>query len=160
MAQDVWQADEETQKLMLEVKSQHHPGLAEANIDVVFKEAMPTRNGTTPLGKARRVSGVYKAMVSADFLIILNNEEWQKMDDEKRRAVLDHELCHCAPKYDDDGCLTGWTMQDHDFEEFEEIVERHGPYTRRAESMGRTVLRQKALFERDRACSPDEKQER
>lgn len=144
---EVWQATENVVELMREVKEEHHPELDEATIDVVFKDSMPKKDGRAQLGKVRKVSSVYQALVEADFIITLNYEAWQKLTPDKRRALLDHQLCHCQPKIDDMGMVEGWKTRKHDFEEFAEVIDRHGPWDRQVQVAGNVILKQKHLFQ-------------
>lgn len=66
---------------------------------------------------------------------VLNKEFWDQFDDEKRLALMDHELCHAAAaldseyaqKYDERGRRV-WRVRKHDIEEFRDVVKRHGCY--------------------------------
>ena len=48
-----------------------------------------------------------------------------RLNHAQRLALLDHELCHVMGDTD-----TGFTMRDHDIEEFNAVIERHGAWSR------------------------------
>lgn len=60
------------------------------------------------------------------FLISIWYEGWVNMTPEQRRALIDHELCHCIVEEDEETGNTKLGMRGHDIEEFNEIVSRHG----------------------------------
>lgn len=74
-----------------------------------------------------------------DFVIRLGYDGWRRLTEEGRRALLDHELMHCAPKLDKDGEWIGWTLRSHDIGEFGEIVKRRGLWHQDLEEFGERV---------------------
>lgn len=105
------------------------------------------KGGTVSLGKARKVGLVDKLLSGVDFIIVLNWSAWQKLDDAKRRALLDHELTHCEMAFDDDGQPVT-SIRKHDVEDFTAIVERHGSWTGGMEELESTLKkRQQTLFD-------------
>jgi len=63
-----------------------------------------------------------QTLAKYDFLIWVSYEDWMAMSPTKRKALIDHELCHC--QYDSDERKA--TVRPHDIEEFAEIIERYG----------------------------------
>lgn len=59
------------------------------------------------------------------FVITVYETFWNRMRDETKRAVVDHELMHCGASLDKFGDVKLW-LRPHDLEEFSVIVERHG----------------------------------
>lgn len=55
----------------------------------------------------------------------LDVNEWNLLTDSQRRALVDHELCHCGVK-DPGADEPEWTLRAHDIEEFKAVIERHG----------------------------------
>jgi hypothetical protein len=100
---------------------QYHPWLKEARIGFLFREEAPVSNGRITFGKAKKVSDQDKTLLDLDFIIWLAEDEFSRMTGSQRRALIDHELCHCY--MDNDGKIT---MRKHDVEEFHCILERHG----------------------------------
>jgi hypothetical protein len=93
------------------------------------------KDGQLVLGKCKKVSDLDKQFQGFDFIIILNYEAWSALDDAQRRALVHHELCHCAISTDPNGNTkkdsrnrTMFRIKKHDIEEFGEVVEYHGCY--------------------------------
>jgi len=105
----------------------HHVHLRGARIGFIFRDTA-AYTGAPPhqkrvLGKAAKVSPRDKVYSSLDFVIWLAEDFWLgEATDDMRRALLDHELCHCA--FDEE--TEEWKLRQHDIEEFKEIIERHG----------------------------------
>lgn len=82
----------------------------------------PRRGKKVTMAKASKVSAKTNALVGKDykFLIEFDDAIWQELSDDKKLALVDHELCHCGN--DADGCY----MIAHDLEDFRAIMTRHG----------------------------------
>ena len=118
-------ADDETLALAIQIIEEHHPRLLEARIALVFREGdAPLTNGKEILGQASLVNSKMKVIAKEDFdfFIWLAGDWWHNARDNQRKALLDHELCHCT------GQPYAWKMRSHDVEEFACILERHGPW--------------------------------
>jgi hypothetical protein len=94
-------------------------------------------DGKIVLGKCRKASDLDRELAQFDFIILLSRSFWTdgRVSDKQRTALLDHELCHAALKYDDKGEPVEdergrlvYRTRKHDIEEFTPIVERHGCY--------------------------------
>lgn len=120
MAVDWFEIDQEVLDLAQVIMEQHHRDLLDAKIGFIFRSEAPRANGRRTLGKAQKVSAKDKAFNSLDFIIWFAEDVWKDLSLSERRALVDHELCHCVFQ---DGEAR---MRGHDFEEFEEIVQRHG----------------------------------
>lgn len=115
-----------------ELIAECHPHLKEANILYLFTNQKRKRCDKVVLGTAQKLSALQRYLSGAngatecDFIILFGRREWADLDDAQRRALVDHELCHCVRvKYDDDGDPV-WGLRAHDVEEFREVIERHG----------------------------------
>lgn len=106
----------------------HHPHLVEATILLAWRRGWkPNKDRRVTLGKCQKASDLDSALAKGvDFIILLNEERWQILDNKQRYALVDHELCHAQANYNEDGERTGWRIRQHDLEEFVEIVQRHG----------------------------------
>lgn len=123
MAVEWEQAPEEVVALMQELVDKHHPPLKNARIGVLFRETGVMRNGKRNLGQASKVTAKVQALLDEplDFLIWVAADWWlDEATPQQRRALLDHELMHCA------WSENGWMIRGHDIEEFALIVERYG----------------------------------
>jgi len=126
-------------RLLAELVLLHHAELADARIALAWNLAWkPDVDGRVTLGKCKKVGDLERewADVSAyDFVIILQRRFWTEplVTDLQRRALLDHELCHAAVKYDakgerevDEQNRVVYRTRKHDLEEFACIAERYG----------------------------------
>ena len=109
----------------------------------------PDPEGHVTIGKCKRASDLDRELANYDFVILLSQFFWTTANAKQRRALLDHELCHAAVKYDD---ASGDPAQDargrtiyrtrkHDIEEFQEIVARHGCYKRDLEAFAKALIK-------------------
>ncbi len=116
--------------------TQHHEHLAEAKIALAWRFGWTANSdGQLTLGKTKKFTELEQDLCGCDFVILLNHEAWNAADFDasQQRALIDHELCHCAVKYDADGEVQldkrekpVWRMRSHDVEEFADVVSRHG----------------------------------
>ena len=120
--------DESVYKMADELRTKYHIDISDSSIEYVFTDEM-NEKGKTVLGKSRRETDLGKLFSKSDFIILISEPQWGDLSESQQRAVLDHELCHCAPKFNRDGDFVGWTMRPHDLEEFTCVLERHGTYT-------------------------------
>lgn len=114
------------QKLIAE----HHTRLEGIRVDFVFRDKASKSNGKIVLGKARKVSGLNAFLANDDghdfFVIEIAEDEWEQMPPSKRRALVDHELCHCTIDFDEDKGVVTLGIKGHDVEAFVEEIERNG----------------------------------
>lgn len=125
--ENVWaQAPKSVVHLAQEMIQAHHPGLAEARIAILMRTQPTTSKGKLVLGHAEKVGDKWKTLIGDDydFLIWLDDENWGRSDKQRRRAILDHELCHC--EYDP--AEQKAKIRGHDIEEFSAIAERYGAW--------------------------------
>ena len=82
-------------------------------------------------GSAQAMSKKMKAIAPADFIIEIWYEAWGELDEEKREALIFHELSHC--KYEEkekDGEIKYYYKSSpHDFEGFNDELELFGNWT-------------------------------
>lgn len=102
-----------------------HLILKHARICFVFRSEAQKQGDRMILGQCTKVPDKMKPYLEYDFLIWISEEDYMKMDDLQREAIIDHELCHCGGDP-----LNGWKIRPHDIQEFAEVVERHGIYSR------------------------------
>lgn len=125
----------------------HHQHLDDVRIEYVFRSKAAKSKGKEVWGTARKVTGLnaYLAQGLAHdelplgddvddlFAIEIAEDVWSKLNDKQRRALVDHELCHCTVDVDDEGRVILGVVG-HDLEEFVAIVERHGLWREDVES--------------------------
>jgi hypothetical protein len=120
--------------LVQAVIEQHHPDLAGARIGVLMRETAPKVGGIRRIyGKARKVSAEQYPFMPYDFVIWFAEDVWAELNGLQRRALVDHELCHCTVTPEEEA-----RIQRHDMEEFYVIIERYGfwwPFAQEAEQV-------------------------
>jgi len=93
------QAPDDVVEMMKDLVDKHHPLLRNARIGVLFRETGVMKNGRRTLGQASKVTGKMQALLDEklDFLIWVAADWWlDEATPKQRRALLDHELMHCA----------------------------------------------------------------
>lgn len=137
-----YECAEEVQEIAEKLIDKHHRHLREAVIYYLFREPAPKSAGDTVLGRATKVSGKYKAMSGYDFVIEISQSHFEEMDEDKKIALIDHELSHCW--VDIDGNIK---TINHDFEGFNAVMKRHGFWMGDLEVMGKTAKQLELPFD-------------
>ena len=137
--------------LLDELVSEYHDDLERARIALAWCTSWKSDvDGHITIGKCKRASDLDRELAAFDFVILLSQHFWTGnfTKPTQRRALLDHELCHAAVKYDEQGepktdakGRTIYRTRKHDIEEFEAIVERHGLYKRDLERFALAIRR-------------------
>ena len=120
-----------------EIIAAHHPHLEDAKVGFVFRSEASKSGDKIVLGQAAKVSAKLRPHLDLDFIIWLAEDEWQHLEPIQKRALVDHELCHCDWH---DGRPR---MRHHDVEEFYVILIRYGLWTdnlKRAKSVFETAV--------------------
>lgn len=135
--------------LLDELVAAHHDHLGAARIALAWCTSWkPDVDGKVTLGRCRRAGDLDRELAEFDFIILLSRRFWRHPDVTaiQRRALLDHELCHCDTKYDADGEPVEdergrrvWRTKKHDVEEFAAIVERYGIWRHELETFARAL---------------------
>ena len=137
---------------ILDEMRRFHPAIADANIALAWrKELKPDKDGHLVLGKCIKATDLQREFSDYDFIILLNREVWEDSEftDEKKRALVDHELCHATVATDDDGEKYDergrkvWRVRKHDIEEFYAIINRHGCYKRDLELFAEAIMKKR-----------------
>ena|ERR1700677_4282522 len=142
--------------LLKEIREMHHGDTREARVALAWRlREKPDKDGHLVLGRCIKVSDLNKEFANWDFIITLNKEAWEdiEFDKKKKMALLDHEMMHAAVCFDEE---TGerkrdererliWRIRDHDLQEFNDIVERHGIWKRDIEKFAEVLLRKRSM---------------
>lgn len=120
MAVEWSKVPEEIVDLAGEIIEAYHPDLTEAAIGFLFRSEAGDSLGREIWGQAQKVPAKLSPLLDLDFLIWIAKDIWYSLSNHQKRALIDHELCHCKV----DGDKT--SMRGHDVEEFREIIERYG----------------------------------
>lgn len=120
------------QKIAERLIPEFHRHLENATIAYLFTDAKRTKNKKIVLGTAKKTSPMEHFLSQrqdaegADFILMFGIEEWFKLSESQRIALVDHELAHCTVDYNEETDEPSWAIRSHDVEEFAEIIERHG----------------------------------
>jgi hypothetical protein len=139
MARQMYKPAPDVEKIARQLIHKHHPHLMKRRVEFAFTGKAP-KNGTREVwGTARIVNGLSAFLANKDqveefdadgmnedfFVICISEPIWGLLSERRRKALVDHELCHCWVEEKDDGgtCLK---LVHHDLEEFGAVVERWG----------------------------------
>lgn len=118
----------ELYSLMTEIAEANHPHLEPGLVLLGWRRGWKRdKSGRITLGQARRPTEMELAMggKNYEFIVLLNADRWELLSIDQRRALIDHELCHCAISVDEAGDRKP-RIQGHDLEEFDAVVRRNG----------------------------------
>jgi len=120
---DYFKADESVLELVKEIVAENHQRLDGANIAVIMRERAQNKGGKVVFADASLVSEKLKPLLAekVQFVLTIADNEWPELTKAQRRALIDHELCHCT--FNDQGKPK---LRPHDMECFAEVIERHG----------------------------------
>ena len=102
------------------ILSRWHSELQNVPILYVFKDEMKSC-GRRILASIKKASAFENWLTDKELILTVNLSTWQRLTDEQKIALLDHEFLHV--EVDDKGKLK---LRHHDLEEFNAIVKRHG----------------------------------
>ena len=135
--QDAQGKTPEPYKVLNDVRALHHGDTFQARVALAWRlRSKADKDGHIELGKCIKVSDLHREFAEYDFIITLNQEFWEEptVTKEQRMALVDHEMCHCAPTYNgetgehevDERGRFLFRTRDHDFADFNDIIQRHG----------------------------------
>lgn len=119
--------NQEVVDIAKEMIEKHHKSLENARIAFLFRAEAQMKNGRAVLGTASLVGAKWRPLLKDkyDFLIILAADFWLDiLDNRQKRALIDHELCHCIFTMPEGKA----SIRNHDVEEFYEVIQRHGDW--------------------------------
>lgn len=107
-----------------QVIDSYHQELESVNIAFLLRSEASIRNGKKVLGQASKFPEKLKPLVGEEyhFLIWISAEDWMRMTDIQREALIDHKLSHCGWDEDDEKAF----IKGHDIEEFHSTLYRYG----------------------------------
>lgn len=106
---------------------QNKEGMDLSMCDIRYLKVYPNISKTTA-GRCKalnrrehHLSGGY------DYVVEMSGELWDRLDADRRYILTWHELKHVYPVYNDNKGEWNYKVRKHDVEDFEEILDRHGP---------------------------------
>lgn len=103
-----------------------HFHLKDARIAYTFVDKAQTySDGRTILGRAKGRTNLDRLLSPnrEDFVMIISKDKWENMIEEKKRYLVDHELCHMGIVVNSKGD-SRFTLRGHPIEEFPENLGR------------------------------------
>lgn len=133
-----WKEAREVADIADELIAAHHVDLQGFRIEYLFMDSTPMSGGGLVWGRARRVSGwpAYLEQFGAHGaddsfrpvepfgVIEISWPVWCGLNKRQKRALVDHELCHFRPDFDEEPPVL--KIRRHDIEEFIPVLRRHG----------------------------------
>lgn len=150
----------EAKRLADDLIPYYHLHLLDARILYLFTTQERKKCDRVRLGSAKKFSALERYLSSrhfddgqeasvftgADFLIMIDVNQWETLSTTQRLALVDHELGHCArfEKITDTGVVGRWGLKAHDVEAFFGEIERHGLWKRDLQDTA-TAMKQHVL---------------
>lgn len=133
-------ATEEMVSVCREMLEAYHPHLDGVRLAIVKKDKASKHRGKVVGACVGKPSKKMKPLLEAEyhFVMVVAEDVWEELDGKQKRALMDHELCHCG--FDSDGEAE---LRPHDLEEFAVVLARHGCW--RGDE-GETRVEQALLF--------------
>ena len=109
----------------------YHSDLVEARFLTIFRRGEWKSQNISVWAKTKKISEETETLLGdeADYLITVNMDVWELLDEDQRIALIDHELCHCLRGDDDKYGNPTWKIVGHDIEEFFAIIRRRGDWS-------------------------------
>jgi len=97
----------------------------QANISYIFADKK-----TRYAGKIQKVSKEVKLITDLDYIMFINLDFWEEINNFKREALVFHELEHIEWKENiKDPNFGSWVLRRHDLEEFNSVVAKYGKWS-------------------------------
>jgi len=127
---DMWKAGDEVMASVKDLIAKYHPHLAmhDDEIVILFKDKASKVGDKVIYGKTAKASPVLALLADRPykFIITLGADEWQRLSDAKRLALLDHHLCGCAAEENKQTGDSKFWLAPPDVAFYQEEVKRHG----------------------------------
>lgn len=138
MAKATYRPASTVKKVAEELIEKYHQHLLDykVKLEYVFVDKTPKSKGREVWGTCRKITGL-NAFLSNDaeepyFVIVISEPVWDVLPPDKRRALVDHELCHAWAEADQNEDTDGsedvikLSVNPHDCEAFNAEIRRHG----------------------------------
>ena len=127
---DVCVAEEDVQNTVKELVAKYHPDLVPVvdDIAVLMRDKAAKGGDGIYLGKSKKAPAVMAILGTRkwEFIIEIAADQWHRLNNLQRVALLDHHLCACRTEPDDQGGIKRCYIQPPDVSFFKDEVERHG----------------------------------
>lgn len=136
-------------RMLREIVEADHEELRDANIVLGWCTAWrPDVDGNEILGQTKRASDLDRELAAYDFIILLNRPLWldDRLDEHKRRAILDGLVCYADVKLDkhlepvvDERGRKVYRKRREDFRGFRSNVDRYGIYSDQLAALAKSL---------------------
>ena len=134
-------------RILKHAMREYHPGLDGAGARVLAVMIQPEldkdgvrlrpamrKDGHPIIAKIRVATPVERLLIGCDAVVLIDAWAWEQLDDPKRLALLDHELCHIIPRtkndvierHSDKRPVLQTVPHDWHITGFAAVIERHG----------------------------------
>lgn len=146
---------QEVEDIAIDLIQKYHGHLTDfdVHLEYVFVSKAPKRNGKEIWGQCRKVTGFNAHIAEQNggepfYVILISEPVWDILPQDKRTALVDHELCHAwaeANQKEDDDEIdpVKLSLRPHDLEEFSAIVRRHGIWREDIDAFVEAALKSK-----------------
>jgi hypothetical protein len=111
----------EAEAIARDLISKYHGHLVNANILILTTNQARKRRGKPVEATTKKTDPVLNYFANADFLVVLDETHWMYLDEDRKRALIDRQLCYCG--VNEKG---KWVIWPTDIECFIGEVQRHG----------------------------------
>lgn len=130
MSDKLWKAGDDVMAAMRDLIAKYHPHLAlcDDEIAILFKEKATQVGDLVIAGKTAKASELFGILgeVKYKFIITLAADQWAKMSDAERVALLDHHLCACKAEENPQTGNSTYKVIPPDVYFYRGELERHG----------------------------------
>ncbi len=116
------------QQIATRLISKFHPHLGSAQIRYICRSSAAKRAGTPVPGNVYKMSGKFRHLVDADFVLEIALDIWNVSDEARRSALVDHLLTRCVGTEIEETGDMKWSLRPPAVQEFPEVAERHGQW--------------------------------
>lgn len=121
---DFYDVDPEVLAMFDEIRREHFPGMVNAKFKLIFSEKKSTSQGMVVVAKTKKATGMEKFLSRReadtdegfDYIITIDNNIWDELEDADRVRILRHELRHCW--YDSDSNTSPYKVIGHEVNDF------------------------------------------
>lgn len=146
MAGTQYEHSVEVEKIARELIQKYHKHLVEANFAFLMRYSNSwTSKRKTLWGTAEKVSAKTKFLTDTgdedgiDFIVTINATIWKGLTLDMKKALVDHELCHCARGDDDKAGNPTWYIDGHSVEDFTAVIRRYGLWSEEVKAVIRAI---------------------
>jgi len=131
MGSKYFRADAEVRMYVDELIREYHDHLLTAKFGLLFQEHAPKSKGKLQFASVCLFPAKFQAFFPEeefDYLLTVSCDIWNRAWLEQKRAIIDHELCHCWGEEDEETGEMAWSVVGHDCEVFSSELIRHGAW--------------------------------